>query len=1055
MYRQRFILTSLLLLLTACGGSGSSPEKKLIQPGASKSTADSEGRFTVPSSDEEFGGNLLVDIAVSDIDGLKDVSLSFNQQTQRHSLCNGTTACTGTQFATTVGGIFPGSYGISPGNITLGLWVTDQTDTDMLVSSVEVSWQPQQISAVVLKRSTDGTAIDVSWQSNPQLLRYNLYVAAQPGVNQASYVELDEGQAFLAIKDSQYLIEGLSPAKTYYILLAGIDGSGESAFTQEWTVQPGSNTNNSPVAQDDIEVISEDTQSAFTPLVNDSDPDGDALNLLSVNASSGQASINGQNVNYQPAINFNGQATITYVVSDPFGATDSAQIQVTINPVNDPPDVQDEAESTQDYNPINIDVLANDSDPDGDALSVISVSAANGTVMVENDNSITYEPDQGFLGEDTIDYEVSDGNGGSAQGIVFITVSSSNLAPIASDDAYPIYQNTILSIAKGSGLLINDSDPNNDVIVVDTQPVSSPSSGTLTLSSDGSFTYTPNNGFVGIDTFSYQISDPDLEIDTATVTINVQAVPGDLLGDSLNMIGEFLYIGLGETSPGSGIGTGLYRIGNCIQLIDTYCSMFGDYQESGGSGNQPGQTGSYAFTMTYSGTGNSPVVARSTTPGGNSLNFVNVGDALFELYLFPSSGGVIKSVFPDQSFSTLINFGAFITNQQVCQGLPLGQTCSIGNVGLTAGAVDTAPLDRLNFTVSGYATVDISSEPVALDDQYQLNSGQSLAIAAPGVLDNDSDADSPIVGDTLNVRSQVATALTVPVALAVDEYRQFIYVYDGFSSFISVFDRAGQTLDPVTWPGEGSNDADMDVAPVSFSMANTLIPQGSLLVFNGETAETEIYAIDPLANTQLAVLNTSFGNSHVVGGAFNPVTNTLFLLQDNVPGAALGNQVAEIDPNTGQVLSSFLINADSNLFNVGFGDIEVNSVTGSLYLVSSADTRMLELTTDGKFIRYVPLPAAITSPSGVALSSELDRVWLVNNSASSPVFEVAFANKGKFPGLISELITSTQNGSVTLNLDGSFTYTPNQGFSGQDSFVYQVSDQTGKVAQASVLLTVQ
>jgi hypothetical protein len=1048
-------LSLLVLNLMACGGN-SDPQVDANNSLSAKSTSDSQGQFLLPLSEEVLTGNLLVNISVSDLDSLKSVYIIFNQGTTRHVLCTSENSCSGKSHNASYSGIYPGDYGVSPGVLTLGLWVVDQTDTQQLVDSIMVNWQPQQISGLQYTRSTSGQSIELNWNVNPQLLRYNVYIAAESGVNQKNYAQLNEGQALLALADNTASFDNLIPSQTYFVLLAGVDGSGESTFVQELTIAPNSNMPNSPPqAQDDSETILEDTQSTFSPLDNDSDPDGDVITLVSAVASSGQVTLSTQTLNFLPLTNFNGQVVIDYVIRDPAGLIDSAQILVQVSPVNDPPIVVDESVSTLENTPINIDVLANDSDPDGDTLLVSLATAQNGSVNIENDQSLTYSPDNAFSGQDSISYEVSDGNGGNTTGIVEIIVSSGNLAPEASDDSYKIYQNSGNFFDKSSGLLNNDGDPNGDVITVSTTPVLPPNSGTLTLGTDGSFTYIPVTDFVGVVTFTYEISDPFGLTASADVTIDVQAVPANLLGDSLNITGQFLYIGIGETAPGNGIGSGLYRIGNCLQIIDTECSMFGEYVESAGSGNEPGESGTYTFVMTYSGVDDSPVIARSVTAGSNSLTFTNVGDALFELKLFPSSGGVIKASYPEPGYAKLTNFGAFITNSQVCQGLPANQTCSIANVGLTADARDTAPLDRLNFIISGYATVDLNGEPVAVDDQYQLNSGQSLQVNAPGVLDNDNDFDIPVVGDNLSVKLQIATTLSQPIALAVDEYRQRLYVYSGFSNNVSVLDRSGQVFDSLLWPGEGANDADMDVAPEALSLANVAVPQGSLLIFNGETAETEIYAINPDTNVTIAQLNTQFGISHVVGGAYNPRTKTFFLLQDNVPGPGVGNQVAEIDPNTGQVLSSFLLNSPSNIFNVSYGDLDVNNVTGNLYLVSSISNEIVEVKTNGQLVRRIALPTGANSVSGMALNADGDRLWFVNNSASSPVLEAEFINQGQLPGMIATVISPVQHGTLTLNLDGSFVYQPDNGFVGQDQFIYQVSDQAGKIAQAKVILTVQ
>jgi hypothetical protein len=861
------------LVLSGCGGGDSKEDVANSRLTQGKSISDSQGSFVIPVNDEVFTGNLQVGIQVEDLDGLKEVALSFNQNAALHVLCSAADSCSGTVLSANYSGIYPGQYGVNPGPLELGLWVTDQTNTQQRVATVSLVWQPQEIDGVVLTRSSDGTSINLTWQVNSQLLRYNVYIASQSGVNLQNYQQLDDGQAQLALQENQASFTDLDASKRYFILISGIDGSGESAFTQQWVSEPLNGTPNDP--------------------------------------------------------------------------------------------------------------------------------------------------------------------------------------PIAVDDSYVIYQNTILGIDKSSGLLINDSDANGDELFVNVQPLVPPTSGTVNLVDDGSFTFTPASGFTGVSTFTYEVSDPESATATAQVSIEVRPLPANLSGDSLSISGEFLYIGLGETTAGSGIGTGRYRIGDCLQIIDTQCAITGDYLESAGSGNQPGETGTYSLTLTYSGTGDSPVIARSTTAGGDSLNFTNLGDALFELNLYPAGGGVVRSIFPDPAFSTLVNFGAFIANPQTCEGLPVGQTCRIGTVGLTAGARDTAPLDRLDFIISGYASVDLSSEPVAVDDEYQIAVNQTLTVDGIGVLANDFDGDINPLGDSLAVRNQISTTFAQPVSLAVDEYKQRLYVYDGFSNNISVFDRSGQSRGVLSWPGEGANDADLDVAPEALSMANTPLPQGTLLVFNGETANTEIYAIDPSTNTVLAQLNTAYGSSHVVGGAYDPNSQAFFLLQDNVPGATSGNQVAKIDANTGAVLATFNINNTPGVFNVSFGDLEINTFTGNIYLVSSLEDRVAELNQDGQFIRYVALPAEVSSPSGVALNRQGNRLWFVNNTASSSIFEVEFANKGKLPGLVATLHLAAQHGSVDLKLDGSFSYTPDTDFSGQDQFVYRVSDQTGKVAQARVVINVQ
>lgn len=1048
----RMLSVILLLLLSGCGSDAPTTVPSPIPDAPQVSS----GSIIFPAQNAQVAGNVQLDIEVADADGIAQIRIVADTGTFAHIVCDSLAACGQQFFSESVGGIDPALLGASPGLLTLSVWVTDGAGNDLEVASIQINWQPRYITGVQLSRSSDGTELTVSWDSDATLLRYNIYIASQSGVNAQTYPQLANGAAYLAITEASFIVKPLLPQAVYYVLVTGVDGSGETAYSTEQVALAAGSGNQPPVAVDDSESIDEDTNGDFFPLTNDYDPDGDNLRVLDATSSSSSVYVyivNEEEINVVPAANFNGVVSIEYIVADAYGATDTGTLTVTVNPVNDPPDVQNESVSTLVNTPVNIDVLANDSDVDGDPLSVSPQPSTNGSVVLESDNTITFTPLNGYIGTDDIVYDVEDGQGGVTQGRATVTVSAASAPPVASDDSYTLIENTTFTADKSGGLLINDTDPNNDALTVNTTPVSEVTSGTLTLFADGAFRYAPNSNFTGTDAFTYEVQDSGGLTDTGTVTLTVNELPANLTGNSITMQGEFYYIGLGETSAGSGVGTGRYRIGDCLQIVDTQCTMTGTYYEASDSGNQPSQQGNYVFTMTYGGTGDSPVIAQSNAAGSDSVFFTDVGDALFTLYLFPDVGGKIKAFFPDDIYGSLANFSAFIQPLQTCTGLPTGVTCKIGNVGLYAGATDTAPLDRLAISLAGYATVDTTSEPIANEDSYSVSADTTTSVS-PGVLDNDEDYDTPIIGDVLSVRSQAATTLTQPVALGVDELRQRYYVYTGFGNDITVMDRAGTALTSIPWPGEGANDADIDLAPVTMSLANTTVTQGSVLVFNGETGATEVYALDAAAGTVTATLNTAFGASHVVGGAYNPVTKTLFLLQDNVPGGGAGNTVAEVDPDSGAVLSSFAINNSSTVFDVSFGDLDINNETGTLYLVSSVEGMIAEFTRDGSFIRYITLPSEISSPSGLAVSDERDRLWMVNNTNASPVYELQFSNDGRLTSLVAKLISGPAHGSVNFRLDGTFSYTPDSGFTGNDSFVYEAQDQTGKYARATVTITV-
>ncbi|WP_305880423.1 retention module-containing protein [Pseudomonas citronellolis] len=174
-------------------------------------------------------------------------------------------------------------------------------------------------------------------------------------------------------------------------------------------------------------VTNEDTAltiAANTLLGNDSDVDGDSLSILSVQgAVNGTVKLENGNVVFTPAKDVNGTGSFTYTVSDGHGGTSTATVTVGINAVNDAPEAKPDSASTQEDKPVTLNVLANDSDVDGDSLSVTSASASNGSVTVNADGTLTYTPKANFSGSDSITYTISDGHGGTASSTVAVSVT--------------------------------------------------------------------------------------------------------------------------------------------------------------------------------------------------------------------------------------------------------------------------------------------------------------------------------------------------------------------------------------------------------------------------------------------------------------------------------------------------------------------------------------------------------------------------------------------------------------------------------------------------------
>lgn len=177
--------------------------------------------------------------------------------------------------------------------------------------------------------------------------------------------------------------------------------------------------------------------------------------------------------------------------------------------------VNDNATTPEDV-AVNIFVLGNDTDANGDTLRVTSAGTpSNGSASVNSDNTIRYTPRADFHGSDSFTYTITDGRGGSASATVFVTITPVNDAPIAVDDSASTAKNTAVKI----NVLANDLDVDGDRLTV--SGTTSAANGRVAINPDGTVTYTPNSGFSGTDSFSYVASDGNGGGTTAKVTVTV------------------------------------------------------------------------------------------------------------------------------------------------------------------------------------------------------------------------------------------------------------------------------------------------------------------------------------------------------------------------------------------------------------------------------------------------------------------------------------------------------------------------------------------------------
>uniref|UniRef100_UPI0009B231EC tandem-95 repeat protein n=3 Tax=Vibrio parahaemolyticus TaxID=670 RepID=UPI0009B231EC len=278
--------------------------------------------------------------------------------------------------------------------------------------------------------------------------------------------------------------------------------------------------NDAPVAKDDTAITDEDTPVTIEVLPNDTDVDGDKLSIESASVPKEQGTVevvNGKLV-FTPAENFNGDAEITYIVTDGT-LTDQATVKVTVNAVNDTPVVESNIADqalAEDFTPYSIDLNTAFSDVDNvDGELTFSVSG-NSNIQVAIVNGIaTITPTADWNGSETLTFTATDPSGESISQTVNFTVAS--VADIVADNATVVEDTpTIINV------LGNDTFEGKDK-VVSLDAENGPKNGTVIVNNDGTVTYTPDDNYVGKDTFTYVVTSGGVS-ESTTVTVNVTPV---------------------------------------------------------------------------------------------------------------------------------------------------------------------------------------------------------------------------------------------------------------------------------------------------------------------------------------------------------------------------------------------------------------------------------------------------------------------------------------------------------------------------------------------------
>ncbi|HEU5036360.1 MAG TPA: Ig-like domain-containing protein [Nocardioides sp.] len=263
---------------------------------------------------------------------------------------------------------------------------------------------------------------------------------------------------------------------------------------------------------------------------NDTDPDGDPLTVVAVApADHGTTEIADGQLSYRPPGNLCGPSadSFGYTVGDGRGGTARGVVTVDITCVNDAPNAAEDALSTNEDVPTTVQastLLGNDTDPEGDALSVTAVGqATHGTAALVG-SAVTFTPDANFCGAASFEYTVADGQGGQDVGTVSVAVACVDDLPVARDDAVTVTED---AAASAVDVLGNDVDVEGDAITIGS--VTQAAHGTVAITGGGTgLTYAPdpdycNSGAGPDDTFTYTVNGGS----TATVAVTVTCVDDD------------------------------------------------------------------------------------------------------------------------------------------------------------------------------------------------------------------------------------------------------------------------------------------------------------------------------------------------------------------------------------------------------------------------------------------------------------------------------------------------------------------------------------------------
>ncbi|MGD7651632.1 MAG: Ig-like domain-containing protein, partial [Verrucomicrobiales bacterium] len=634
---------------------------------------------------------------------------------------------------------------------------------------------------------------------------------------------------------------------------------------------------------------------------------------------------------------------------------------------------------------------------------------------------------------------------------VTVTVAEPNTAPVATDDSYSTEADTALVVA-ADGVLGNDSDDDSDPLTAVVETTSA--NGTLTLNPDGGFTYTPNSGYTGPDSFTYVANDgtDDSNIATVTITVTPQVVElvangsfenGDDSGAPVTVLDDWTVTG----NPFGYIADSSYTATDGLRL-----AVFnGGGSVFGGTISQditttPGATYQLSFDAGILGTAGRKQRLTVTADGNSQLLTQNVD---LTAVSGPAQWSGQSFLFVANSATTTLTF-------------------------TDASAVFGSSADGSDLLLDGVSVSAFTGNqgPLAEDDSYSTVEETALVVAAPGVLDNDTDPES----DTLT-----AIEVSAPAngTLVLNSDGSFTYTPDaaftGTDSFTYKANDGAVDSPVATVTVSVDGGAAASLANGSFEVGDVVTEAdpgnpgspGSVTALDDWTVTGSPFgyiattAYTATEGSRLAVFNgggNSFGGT--ISQTFATVSGEIYQLDFDagIFGTSGRMQQLGVTVDGGSQLLSETVNltasgstavwaAQSHTFVADGASVTLTFIdnSGSLSGTATANSDLL--------LDNVSVTVSVGNVAPVAeddsYSGPQDQPLVV--AAPGVLSNDSDANSDP---LTATVVSTTSNGTLVLDADGGFTYTPDTGYTGPDSFTYVANDGTVDSNTATVSLTV-